>query len=46
LSATAGISFTDHYGLSVGYLYVKNDSSIPELEYKRSITSAILMARF
>ena len=46
LSATAGISFTDHYGLSVGYAYMKNDSSIPVLEYTRSITSATLTARF
>ena len=46
LSATAGISFTDRYGLSVGYAYVKNDSSIPVLEYTRSITSATLTARF
>ncbi len=46
LSATAGISFTDRYGLSVGYSYMKNDSSIPALEYTRSITSATLTARF
>ena len=46
LSATAGISFTDRYGLYVVYVYVKNDSSIPELEYTRSITSATLTARF
>jgi len=46
LSATAGISFTDRYGLSIGYLYMKNDSSIPALEYTRSITSATLTARF
>ena len=46
LSATAGISFTDHFGFSVGYVHVKNDSSIPELEYTRSITSATLTARF
>jgi predicted porin len=46
LSATAGISFTDRYGLYVVYVYMKNDSSIPELEYTRSITSATLTARF
>jgi hypothetical protein len=46
LSATAGISITDHCGFSVGYTYVKNDSSIPALEYTRSITSATLNARF
>jgi hypothetical protein len=46
LGATAGISFTDHYGFSVAYAYVKNDSSIPDLEYTRSITSATLTARF
>jgi hypothetical protein len=46
LSATAGISFTDRYGLSFGYSYMKNDSSISALEYTRSITSATLTARF
>lgn len=46
VSATAGISFTDHFGFSVGYSYVKNDSSIPALEYTRSITSATLTARY
>lgn len=46
LSAAAGISFTDRYDLSVGYVYVKNDSTIPELAYTRSITSATLKARF
>jgi hypothetical protein len=46
LGATAGISFTDHFGLSAGYAHVKNDSSIPVLEYTRSITSVTLTARF
>jgi tetratricopeptide repeat protein len=46
VSATAGISFSDHCGLSVGYAYVKNDSSISVLEYTRSIVSATLTARF
>jgi len=46
LGATAGISFTDHFGLSVGYAHVKNDSGIPVLEYTRSITSVTLTARF
>ena len=46
LSATAAISFSDHWGFSVGYAYMKNDSSVPELEYTRSITSATLTARF
>jgi len=46
LSATAGISFTDHFGISAGYVHVKNDSSIPELEYTRSITSVTLTARY
>jgi hypothetical protein len=46
LSATAGISFTDHFGFSAGYVHVKNDSSIPELEYTRSITSVTLTARY
>jgi hypothetical protein len=46
LSATADISFTDNYGLSLGYSYVKNDSGIPALEYTRSITSATLTARY
>jgi len=46
VSATAGISITDHCGFSVGYAYVRNDSSIPALEYTRSITSATLTTRF
>jgi hypothetical protein len=46
LSATGGVSFTDWFGLSIGYSYMKNDSSIPALEYTRSITSATLTARY
>jgi hypothetical protein len=45
-SATGGVSFTDWFGLSVGYSYMKNDSNITALEYTRSITSATLTARY
>jgi len=45
-SATGEVSFSDSCGFSIGYSYIKNDSSIPALEYTRSITSATLTARY
>lgn len=37
---------SEHFGLSLGYLYAKNNSNISGYEYNRSVTSIMLQGRY
>ena len=45
-SASAGISITDWFSIMLGQSYIENSSTVPDLAYKRGISSLFLNARF
>jgi hypothetical protein len=45
-SASAGISITDWFSIMLGQSYIENTSTVPDLAYKRGISSLFLNARF